>query len=98
MSPFSAPVLGAAALLASSALWQAVVDGTLPLEVALTRYLIAVGIAWVALSALVGLVGDPPARPAVPTGNPADPASPGSPAAPGTATSAGTAEEGGAAA
>lgn len=59
MSPCSAPVLGGAALLASSALWQAVVEGTLTLEVALTRYLVAVVVAWVALSTVVTLVGSP---------------------------------------
>lgn len=59
MSPFSAPVLGAATVLASSALWQALVDGTLSLEVALTRFLVAAVVAWVALSALGALVGSP---------------------------------------
>ncbi|MCW2815791.1 MAG: hypothetical protein JWN84_3246 [Nocardioides sp.] len=59
MSPCSAPVLGGAALLASSALYQALVERTLTLEVALTRYLVAVALAWVALSAVVMLVGSP---------------------------------------
>ncbi len=67
MSPFSAPVLGAATVLASSALWQALVDGTLSLEVALTRFLVAAVVAWVALSALGALVGSP-----MTTGGPAD--------------------------
>lgn len=49
MSPFSLPVLGASALVASPALWSAV-DGTLPLDVALTRYLIALGICWALIS------------------------------------------------
>lgn len=71
MSPCSAPVLGGAALLASSALWQALVEGTLTLEVALTRYLVAVAVAWVALSAVVTLVGSPMTSQA---GGPADPA------------------------
>lgn len=69
MSPCSAPVLGGAALLASSALWQAVVEGTLTLEVALTRYLVAVVVAWVALSTVVTLVGSPMTSQA---GGPAD--------------------------
>ena len=59
MSPFSAPVLGAATVLASSALWQALVDGTLSLEVALTRFLVAAAVAWMALSAVGALVGSP---------------------------------------
>ena len=49
MSPFSTPVLAAAAVVASPALWSAV-DGTLPIDVALTRYLIAVGICWALIS------------------------------------------------
>jgi hypothetical protein len=69
MSPFSAPVLGAATVLASSALWQALVDETLSLEVALTRFLVAAVVAWLALSALGALVGTPMA---VPVGGPGD--------------------------
>lgn len=49
MSPLSTPVLAAAAVVASPALWS-VVDGTLPLDVALTRYLIALGICWALIS------------------------------------------------
>lgn len=59
MSPLSAPVLGAATILASSALWQALVEGTLSLEVALTRFLVAAAVAWMALSAVGALVGSP---------------------------------------
>ena len=50
MSPFSSGVLGAATLVSSPALWLALVDRTLPLDVALTRYLIALALCWAALS------------------------------------------------
>jgi hypothetical protein len=50
MSPLSAPVLTGATLVASPALWSALVDQTMPLDVALTRYLVAVLICWVILS------------------------------------------------
>jgi hypothetical protein len=55
MSPLSAPILGGAALVASPALWSSVVDGTMPLDVALTRYLIAIVICWVVISVVVEL-------------------------------------------
>lgn len=54
MGPASAPVLGAAAVVASPALWSSLVEQTMPLEVGLTRYLVAVGLCWV----LVGVVGE----------------------------------------
>lgn len=50
MSPLSAGVLGAATLVSSPALWLGLVDRTLPLDVALTRYLIALVLCWAALS------------------------------------------------
>lgn len=50
MSPLSSGVLGAATLVSSPALWLALVDRTLPLDVALTRYLIALALCWAALS------------------------------------------------
>jgi len=49
-SPLSTGVLGAATLVSSPALWLGLVDRTLPLDVALTRYLIAVVLCWAALS------------------------------------------------
>lgn len=49
MSPLSGVVLGAAAVVASPA-FLSVADGSMPLDVALTRYLIAVGICWALLS------------------------------------------------
>jgi hypothetical protein len=50
MSPLSTGVLGAATLVSAPALWLGLVDRTLPLDVALTRYLVAVGLCWAALS------------------------------------------------
>jgi len=50
MSPLSAQVLGAATLVSSPALWLALVDRTLPLDVALTRYLVALVLCWAAMS------------------------------------------------
>ena len=55
MSPLSPGVLGGAAVVASPALWAGLVDGSMPLDVALTRYLIAVGICWVVLSIVAEL-------------------------------------------
>ena len=55
MSPLSPAVLGGAAVVASPALWSSVVDGTMPLDVALTRYLIAIGICWAVISIVVEL-------------------------------------------
>ena len=55
MSPLSPAVLGGAAVVASPALWSSVVDGTMPLDVALTRYLIAIGICWAVISVVVEL-------------------------------------------
>lgn len=50
MSPLSASVIGAATIVSSPALWLALVDRTLPLDVALTRYLVALLLCWAALS------------------------------------------------
>ncbi|WP_232680779.1 hypothetical protein [Nocardioides sp. R-C-SC26] len=61
MSPFSTHVLGIAAILASPALWQGFVTGEIGMDVAVTRYLIVLGVVWVGLSALAMLVGSPPA-------------------------------------
>lgn len=55
MSPLSPAVLGGAALVASPALWDGLVNGTMPLDVALTRYLIAIGICWAVISVVVEL-------------------------------------------
>lgn len=55
MSPLSPGVLGSAALVASPALWSSLVDGAMPLDVALTRYLIAIGICWAVISLVVEL-------------------------------------------
>lgn len=55
MSPLSGSVLVGAAVVASPALWSSLVDGALPLDVALTRYLIAVVICWVLISLVAEL-------------------------------------------
>jgi hypothetical protein len=46
----SPQVLGAATLVSSPALWLGLVDQTLPIDVALTRYLVALVLCWAALS------------------------------------------------
>jgi len=61
MIPLSGGVLFAAAVVASPALWLSLVEQTMPIDVALTRYFIVLGIAWVALSVLVDLVTPGPA-------------------------------------
>ena len=49
-SPLSSSVLGAATVVSAPALWLGLVDRTLPLDVALTHYLVAVALCWAALS------------------------------------------------
>lgn len=67
MSPASGPVLGSAVLVSSPALFSAL-TGALPLDVALTRLLIAVGLCWLALTVVAALVlpGTAPARASAP--------------------------------
>ncbi len=60
MSPFSAPVLGGAALMSAPAWWNAA-DGAVPLTDAVTRFLVCVAICWVALEVLTAIVGPAPA-------------------------------------
>ncbi len=60
MNLLSPTVLGAAGLCASPALYQALVTGGMPLEVAMTRYLVALVLCWVAISLVAALVGEPP--------------------------------------
>jgi len=55
----SGTVLGLAAVVSSPALWQGL-NGELPLDVTLTRYLVAVLVVWAALSVFRALVGDAP--------------------------------------
>ncbi|HEY9563288.1 MAG TPA: hypothetical protein VIR30_05905 [Nocardioides sp.] len=59
LNPASPPVLLAAALIVSPALWDALVVGSMPLDTALTRFLLAVVAAWVVLSVAANLL---PAR------------------------------------
>jgi hypothetical protein len=71
VSPFSGPVLLAAALISSPALWAALVDGTLSPEAAFTRYLVCAGLVWAGFAVLAMLIGPPP-RPTVPEASDAD--------------------------
>lgn len=52
MTQLSGWVLAAAAVLTGPALWSTLVTGTMPLDVALTRFLIATAACWVAVSVL----------------------------------------------
>ncbi len=65
MSPFSAPVLGGAALVSSPALWNALVEGTSSPTVALSRYLVSILACWLALE-VVGMLVGPTAAPEQP--------------------------------
>jgi hypothetical protein len=60
MSPASFPVLGLSAVVASPALYNGLVTGTIPIDQMLTRYLIVVAVVWAALSVLVMMVGSTP--------------------------------------
>jgi hypothetical protein len=64
VSPFSAPVLGGAALISAPALWGAWV-GTTSVQTALLRYLVCAVLVWVGLAVLSMLVGPAPRRQAV---------------------------------
>lgn len=57
----SAPVLLGAALVSSPALWRGLVEDGSP-TVALTRFLVSIGLCWVALSVVASLVGPSPRR------------------------------------
>lgn len=73
MSPLSPTVLGAAAVVASPALWASLVEGTMAVNVALTRYAIAVGLCWALLNLVVEFAFSPAPReaPEEPVGRPA---------------------------
>lgn len=59
MSPFSAPVLGGAALVTAPTWWN-VVQGTSPATDAMIRFLICVAVCWVAFELLAAFVGPAP--------------------------------------
>lgn len=63
LSPFSGVVLGSAAVVASPALYQGFVTGTMPFHVAVVRYLVATLVAWAAISLVAELVGPGAATP-----------------------------------
>jgi len=62
MSPLSAPVLGASALLASPALYRGFVVDTMPMSVVLERYAVTLLVCWAALSVVVEVVFSRTAR------------------------------------
>lgn len=66
MRMLSAPVLAGAVLASSPALYQGFVTHTVPLELAGTRFAVALVVAWVAMSAVAMLIGDPPKPVVVP--------------------------------
>lgn len=66
MKLLSAPVLIGAVLASSPALYQGLVTRTVPLETAASRFAVALAIAWLAMSAVALLVGEPPKPVAVP--------------------------------
>lgn len=55
MSPLSGWVLSAATVVASPALWSTFVDQSMPLDVALTRFLIALPVSWLLISLVAEL-------------------------------------------
>ena len=60
IGPLSLPVLGTALLVSSPALYRALVLGTTPPLVGLSRFLVAVLVSWAAFGLLAMLVGPPP--------------------------------------
>lgn len=92
MRTVSGPALVVAAVLTSPALWAAA-TGAMPLDVALVRYLLAVGVCGVLLSAAAGWIGTSPgAQPSVstaPASEPATGSAPGSGSPTGSTTAPG---------
>jgi hypothetical protein len=72
MSPASFPVLGLSAVVASPALYNGLVTGSIPIDQMLTRYLITVAVVWAALSLLAMMVGSAPKPVKVETAAPTD--------------------------
>lgn len=72
MRPTPGVVLVLALGLASPALWQAVVEQTLPPDVAFLRLVVTVALTWAGLSVLSALVGPPPKPDAAPDPEPED--------------------------
>lgn len=60
MRMLSAPVLLGAAIASSPALYQGFVTQTVTVELAASRFAVALVIAWVAMSAVAMLIGEPP--------------------------------------
>jgi hypothetical protein len=64
VSPFSAPVLGGAAVFSAPALWGAWV-GTTSIQTALLRYLVCALLVWAGLAVVSMLVGPAPRKQSV---------------------------------
>ncbi|MDR7252819.1 hypothetical protein J2X46_001804 [Nocardioides sp. BE266] len=75
MKPVSGVMLAVAALLTSPAL-AAAAEGTMPLDVALARYLVVAGICWVLLTLASEWLWSEPAAAPVTTDTPDTPAGP----------------------
>lgn len=79
MNPLSGTVLVAAAVVASPAAWRWLVLGTMPMEIALWRYLVALVACWAGLSLVARLLPSPGRSPRT---DPVTPGAPTTPAAP----------------
>lgn len=65
MIPLSGWVLAAAALITGPALWASLVEHTMPIDVALTRFLLVTAGCWVAFSVAAELLRPVPAARAI---------------------------------
>lgn len=63
MNLLSGTVLGTAGVLVAPALWQGLVTGAMPVDVALTRYVVAAVACWAALSAVGAMIWAVPRTP-----------------------------------
>lgn len=63
MSPVSTPVLASAAVVSGPALWSALVEDAMPLDVGLTRFLVALAVSWVLFSVVAAML-EPDPKPA----------------------------------
>lgn len=61
MIPLTGGILGAAAVVAAPALWGGV-EGTIEIDEALTRYLVAVAVCWLVLAIVIDLTFPAPGR------------------------------------
>ena len=73
MSPLSGWVLGAATVVASPALWSTFVEGSMPMDVALMRFLVAVPVSWLLISLVAEMAFPAPLAKAPEVAPPPDP-------------------------